>query len=225
MGQKVHPLGFRLGITQKHQNFWCVNPKISVLWLEDANFLRGFIQKTYIRAGITCIKIYRRQLNYSSIIVKIYAVNSMISINTNLVIKKLKEFYKKRHLPDPGILNIKFSVETVKNPKASAVLLAEKLVKALQQREPYRKAMWQIIREATLAGVKGIKVRVSGRLNGVDMARSEELKKGPVPLQALRADIDYSTKTAKTIFGLLGIKIWIFHGKYLSSLTNKKVNV
>jgi small subunit ribosomal protein S3 len=229
MGQKVHPLGFRLGITQKHQSYWCTKPRISAVWIDDASFLRRFIQKTYTGAGITHIEIHRRELDSSSIIIKVYAARPALFSGRDLksldslrdqLIKKLKVFYKKRNLPDPGNINISLYIKPLTEPDAYAAVLAEKLVEDLQQRKPYRRAMRQIIQKAIRAGVKGIKVQVSGRLNGADIARSEELREGPVPLQTLRADIDYSSKSAKTIFGLLGVKIWVFHGERLNPLTN-----
>jgi len=94
------------------------------------------------------------------------------------------------------------------------------LVEDLEQRKPYRRAMKQLVQKALKAGVKGIKVQVSGRLNGTDIARAEDVREGPVPLQTLRADIDYSSKAAKTIYGLLGIKIWVFNGEKLTKLQN-----
>jgi len=229
MGQKVHPLGFRLGITQKHQSYWCTKPRLSAIWVDDASLLRRFIQKNYTGAGITNIEIHRRELDYSSIAIKIYAARPALFSGRDLksldslrdqLIKKLKAFYRKRNLPDPGNINISLYIKPVKEPDAFAAVLAEKLVEDLQQRKPYRRAMRQVIQKAIRAGVKGIKVQVSGRLNGADIARSEELREGPVPLQTLRADIDYSSKSAKTIFGLLGVKIWVFHGERLNPLTN-----
>ena len=99
-------------------------------------------------------------------------------------------------------------------------MLAEKLVDDLQQRKPYRRAMRQTIQRALRAGIKGIRIQISGRLNGADIARAESLREGPVPLQTLRADIDYASRSAKTIYGLLGVKIWVFKGERLVSLSN-----
>lgn len=229
MGQKVHPLGFRLGITQKHQSYWCTKPRTSALWIDDASFLRRFISKTYTGAGITHIEIHRRELEYSSITIQIYAARPALFSGRDLksldplrdlLIKKLKAFYRKRHLPDPGNININLYIKPITEPDAYAAVLAEKLVEDLQQRKPYRRAMRQVVQKAMRAGIKGIKVQVSGRLNGADIARAEELREGPVPLQTLRADIDYSSKSAKTIFGLLGVKIWVFHGERLNPLNN-----
>lgn len=229
MGQKVHPLGFRLGITQKHQSYWCTNPRTSAIWIDDASFLRRFIQKTFSGAGITNIEIHRRELDCSSITIKIYTARPALFTGRDLknldplrdqLVQKLKAFYKKRNLPDPGKIKINLYIKTVSNPNAFAAVLVEKLVEDLQQRKSYRSAMRQTIKKAIRAGVKGIKVQVSGRLNGAEIARAEAVREGPVPLQTLRADIDYSSKSAKTIFGLLGVKIWVFHGERLNPLTN-----
>ena len=229
MGQKVHPLGFRLGITQKHQSYWCTNPRISAVWVDDASFLRRFLQKNYTGAGITNIEIQRRELDCSSLTITINAarpavfsgrdLQSLDSLRDQLV-NKLKAFYRKRNLPDPGKITINLSIKPVTEPDVYAVVLAEKLVEDLQQRKPYRLAIRQIIQKATRAGVKGIKVQISGRLNGAEIARSEASMEGAVPLQTLRADIDYSSKSAKTIYGLLGVKIWVFRGERLNPLTN-----
>lgn len=229
MGQKVHPLGFRLGITQKHQSYWCTKPRISALWVQDASFLRSFLHKNYIGAGITSIEIQRRDLDSPSIGIEIHAARpaaflgrdnkALDQLRDELVIQ-LKSFYRKRNLSDPGKINLSLYVKPLKEPDAYAAVLAEKLVEDLQQRKPYRRAMRQTIQKAMRAGVKGIKVQISGRLNGADIARAEALREGPVPLQTLRADIDYSSKSAKTIFGLLGIKIWVFHGERLTHISN-----
>lgn len=229
MGQKVHPVGFRLGITQKHQSYWCTNPKNSVLWVQDASFLRNFLTKTYLGAGITNIEIERRDLESPSLGIEIYAArpalfvgrdtNSLDRLRDDLV-TKLRAFYRKRNLSDPGQIHISLSVKPLPEPDSHAAVLAEKLVEDLEQRKPFRRAMRQTVQRALRAGAKGIKVQVSGRLNGADIARSEDVREGPVPLQTLRADIEYSSKSAKTIFGLLGVKIWVFRDERLTRISN-----
>lgn len=229
MGQKVHPLGFRIGITQKHQSYWCTKPKLSSLWIQDASFLRNFLEKTYIGAGITKIEIQRRDLDSPSIGMEISAARPALFLGKDTkaldrlrdeLVTKLKAFYRKRNLPDPGKINLSLYVKPLDEPDLYASVLAEKLVEDLQQRKPYRRAMRQTVQKALRAGVKGIKVQVAGRLNGADIARAEDLREGPVPLQTLRADIDYSSKSAKTIYGLLGVKIWVFRGERLTPLSN-----
>jgi len=229
MGQKVHPVGFRLGITQKHQSYWCTTPHKSALWIQDASFLRNYLNKTYLGAGITHIEIERRDLDSPSLGVEINAARPRLFLGRDAkgldrlrdeLVNKLKAFYRKRNLSEPTKIHLSLSIKPLPEPDIYAAVLAEKLVEDLEQRKPFRRAMRQTVQRALRAGVKGIKVQVSGRLNGADIARAEAVREGPVPLQTLRADIDYSSKLAKTIFGLLGVKIWVFRGERLTRVSN-----
>lgn len=229
MGQKVHPLGFRLGITQKHQSYWCTKPRLSAIWIQDASFIRELVSSQYTGAGITTIEIHRRDFGAPSLTIEINAARPALFVGRetqtldhlrDMLVTKLYSFYQKRNLPDPGKIQLSLHVKPVSNPEIHAAILAERLVEDLQQRKPYRRAMRQIVQKAVRAGVKGIKVQISGRLNGADIARSEDLREGPVPLQTLRADIEYASRPAKTIFGLLGVKVWVFHGEKLTPLSN-----
>jgi small subunit ribosomal protein S3 len=229
MGQKVHPVGFRLGITQKHQSYWCTTPHKTALWIQDASFLRNYLNKTYLGAGITHIEIERRDLDSPSLGVEINAARPTLFLGRDAkgldrlrdeLVNKLKAFYRKRNLSEPTKIHLSLSIKPLPEPDIYAAVLAEKLVEDLEQRKPFRRAMRQTVQRALRAGVKGIKVQVSGRLNGADIARAEAVREGPVPLQTLRADIDYSSKLAKTIFGLLGIKIWVFRGERLTRVSN-----
>ena len=125
-------------------------------------------------------------------------------------------------MPNPGNIQISLHVKPVANPDTYATVLAEKLVEDLEQRKPYRRAMRQVVQKGLRAGAKGVKVQVAGRLNGADIARAEDVREGPVPLQTLRADIDYASRSAKTIYGLLGVKVWVFHGEKLTPISNIK---
>jgi small subunit ribosomal protein S3 len=229
MGQKVHPLGFRLGITQKHQSYWCTKPRLSAIWIQDASFIRELVSSQYTGAGITTIEIHRRDFGAPSLTIEINAARPALFVGRetqtldhlrDMLVTKLYSFYRKRNLPDPGKIQLSLHVKPVSNPEIHAAILAERLVEDLQQRKPYRRAMRQIVQKAVRAGVKGIKVQISGRLNGADIARSEDVREGPVPLQTLRADIEYASRSAKTIFGLLGVKVWVFHGEKLTPLSN-----
>ena len=231
MGQKVHPLGFRLGITQKHQSYWCTKPRISAVWIQDASFLRQFVYSQYPGAGITNIEIHRRDFGAPSLTIEINAARPALFVNRetqtldhlrDTLVTKLHAYYRKRNIPDPGKIQLSLHVKPVSNPDLHASILAERLVEDLEQRKPYRRAMRQLVQKASRAGVKGIKVQVSGRLNGADIARAEDVREGPVPLQTLRADINYASRSAKTIFGLLGVKVWVFNGEKLTPLSNIK---
>jgi len=231
MGQKVHPLGFRLGITQKHQSYWCTKPRLSAIWIQDASFIRELVSKQYTGAGITSIEVHRRDFGAPSLTIEIHAARPALFAGRetqtldnlrDMLVTKLYAFYRKRNLPDPGKIQLSLYVKPVSNPDIHAAILAERLVEDLQQRKPYRRAMRQIVQKAVRAGVKGIKVQISGRLNGADIARAEDVREGPVPLQTLRANIEYASRPAKTIFGLLGVKVWVFHGEKLTPLSNIK---
>lgn len=194
-------------------------------------FLRELIYKQYTGAGITSIEIHRRDFGSPSLMVEIHAARPSLFVSRetqsldelrNNLVNKLEGFYRKRNLPNPGTIQISLHVKPLANPDTYATVLAEKLVEDLEQRKPYRRAMKQVVQKGLRAGAKGVKVQVSGRLNGTDIARSEDVREGPVPLQTLRADIDYAARSAKTIYGLLGVKIWVFHGEKLTPISNLK---
>lgn len=230
MGQKIHPLGFRLGITQKHRSQWFIKDKeYSQLIVEDF-FIRKFLYNSFIEAGITEIEIQRK---LDQIQIEIQAARPGILIGRdgnglevlrNNLEKQLKiyrntnlYFYKKTFPEGFEKPQLAIHVTKIANPDTEANFLADFLVEQLQKRVAFRRAIKQTIQRAQRARVKGIKIQVSGRLNGAEIARSEWVREGRVPLQTLRADIDYSYKTAKTIYGIIGIKIWIFKGEVLAS--------
>src|SRR6476620_1539605 len=145
MGQKVHPVGFRLGITQKHQSYWCTTNKKSALWIEDASFLRSYLTKNYVGAGITQIEIERRDLDLPSLGIKIHAARPALFLGRDTkgldrlrdeLVNKLKSFYRKRNLTDPGKIYLNLSIKPLQEPDAYAAVLAEKLVEDLEQRKP-----------------------------------------------------------------------------------------
>ena len=239
MGQKVHPLGFRLGITQKHFSQWFVKPnQYSQLVLED-HFLRKFIKKQFPDVGIVSIEIQRK---VDQIKIEVSAARPRILVNfggqdleslRQLLAQKLKEFrvqnldrnvhfrqLNKYGLPSEQETKISIHVTKLANPNTSAAFLADFLAEQLEKRVPFRRAMKSTIQRAERAKVPGIKIQVSGRLNGAEIARSEWIRKGRVPLQTLRANMEYNSRTAKTIYGLLGIKIWLFQGLSATSIPN-----
>lgn len=238
MGQKVHPLGYRLGVTQKHLNYWYTKTTKSAYWLQDAIFLRNYIENTFSKAGIAKIEIRKCEYVAAFISIKIVAVRPFLILNNfsdlknknfiNDAIKKfektlldhLKNYYKIRKTIDFGEITCKISIEKITSPDSFATLIADKLINDLEHRKPFRKSMKFLVKKAKEAGVQGIKIQVSGRLNGADIARSIKLQSGELPLQTLRAKIDYSSKPAKTKYGLLGVKVWVFRGEELAPLSN-----
>lgn len=227
MGQKVHPLGFRLGYTKKHQSQWFTNPKTYPILVSQDRFLRTVLFDKYQNAGISGIEI-ERKVNQIQVTVKAAQPRIIIKQDQNdleelckdlekqlhcymikhIFSQKKYEFYKESYLEKPTQISI--FVTKLKNPNADVTVISQFLVDQLEQRIAFRRAIRQAIQRAQRQNVQGIKIQISGRLNGAEIARSEWVRKGRVPLQTLRANIDYTYTTAKTIYGLLGIKIWIF---------------
>ena len=229
MGQKIHPLGFRLNITQNYRSHWFAKAnQYPQLVLED-QFLRELLSKRFSDAGISTIEIQRK---LDDIKIEISAArpgiivgrekNGLESLRKDLTSKIKKNraqknnlavssnHYKKIDNQKKQLVQLSIQVIKLTNPNAEASFIADFLVEQLEKRVAFRKALRQAIQRSQRAQVKGIKIQISGRLNGAEIARTEWTRKGRVPLQTLRADIDYSYQTAKTIYGLLGIKIWVF---------------
>ncbi len=209
MGQKVHPLGFRLGITRNHYSQWFAKPKdYSELVIED-HFLRQKIVQKFPEAGIVSITIQRK---VDQVQIEICAARPRVIVTFGgQDLPQLKQ-YLLSSLPTGSRIKLAISIVKLTNPNTSAGFLSDFLVEQLEKRIPFRRAMKSAIQRAQRAQIKGIKIQVSGRLNGAEIARSEWLRNGQVPLQTLRANVDYSFRTANTIYGLLGIKIWTCRG-------------
>lgn len=214
MGQKTHPLGFRLGITQDHKSMWYANLNQYANILEEDDKIRTYIKSIAKANNISNVKIYRNGLN-DQIQLNIETgkpgilVGDLGSGLENLV-SNLKKI-----LPPTRKFTIKvFEVEKV---DLDANLLAELVAEQLEKRITFRRAMREGLQRAQKQNVNGIKIQVSGRLNGAEIARSEWIREGRVPLQTLRADIDYATTEANTIYGVLGVKVWLFKSEILSN--------
>ena len=208
MGQKTHPLGFRLGITQKHRSSWFETKENYPKILEEDYKIRKHIESNLSSAGISKIEIHRKS---DQIELEIHTSRPGIIVGrSGLGIEKLKEDLSKL-LENNKHLRINVS-ELIK-ADSDASLIAEFIAQQLEKRVAFRRATRQAIQKAQRLNVQGIKVQVSGRLNGAEIARSEWVREGRVPLQTLRADIDYATKRAQTTYGVLGIKVWVFNGE------------
>lgn len=210
MGQKVHPLGFRLNTTQKHKSVWFTKLNNYSSLLEQDFIIRDFISKKYNSAGIAHIGI-ERTYRLSHVSVKIHVAKPVLIIGESGL--GLRELNKQLHGLLIGIDKIHIDVIEVENPDTHAILLAQLIANQLVRRVSFKRAVRKAIDRAQVKEIKGIKVEVSGRLNGAEIARSEWIKKGRMPLQTLRADVDYATATALTIYGILGIKVWLFKGE------------
>jgi small subunit ribosomal protein S3 len=216
VGQKVHPLGFRLRITQDHRSSWFANQKTYPLVLEEDYKIRHYITKEFSTAGISKIEIQRRS---DQVELEIHTSRPGIIVGrSGSGIDKIKEDLNKLLKYSS---QIRVNVTEIKNMDADANLIGEFIVEQLEKRIPFKRATRQAMQKAQRANAQGIKVQVSGRLNGAEIARSEWAREGRVPLQTLRADIDYATKEANTTYGILGIKVWVFNGEVTPDMRKK----
>jgi small subunit ribosomal protein S3 len=213
MGQKTHPLGFRLGITQEHKSKWYANFNQYANILEEDDKIRTYINTISQANSIANLKINRNGLN-DQIQLNIETGKPGILVgDMGAGLEKLLKNIKKI-LPESRQLTINvFEVEKV---DLNASLLADLVAEQLEKRIAFRRAIREALQRAQKQNVNGIKIQVSGRLNGAEIARSEWIREGRVPLQTLRADIDYATQEANTIYGVLGIKVWLFKSEILS---------
>lgn len=204
MGQKVHPYGFRLGYNKPWHSRWFAKRDFSKLLIEDLNLKRE-LKARFATAGVSQIEI-DRAANRLRII--IYTSRPGIIIGRKgAEIDKLKQEISRRTGRE-----ILIDIREIQKPELNAQLQAEKIAQQLEKRIAFRRAMRKAIDEAQRFGALGIKVRVSGRLNGAEIARAESTLNGRMPLHTLRADVDYGFAEANTTFGVIGVKVWIYRG-------------
>ncbi len=208
MGQKVNPNGFRVGVIKNWDSRWITdNKSFGDTLVEDYN-LRKYLKKKLYNAGVPKIEIER---DAKRVRIHIHCAKPGIIIGRNgAEIEKLRESVQKM-LGKPVVINI---VE-VKNPDLNATLVAENIAAQLEKRTSFRRAMKLSIGRAMRGGAKGIKTQCSGRLGGAEIARTEHYHEGTIPLQTIRADIDYGFAEAKTTYGRIGVKVWIYQGEVL----------
>ena len=204
MGQKVNPTGFRLGITTNHRSKWFADsPKAGQRYadfVQEDIQIRRMIEKTLDRAGISRVNIERRA---ERVIVDIHTARPGIVIGRRRLRADLEKLTGK---------SIQLNILEVKNPEADAQLVAQGIAEQIASRVSSRRAMRKGIQSAERAGARGIRVQCSGRLGGAEMSRSEFYREGRVPLHTLRANIDYGFYEARTTFGRIGVKVWIYRG-------------
>ena len=206
MGQKVHPTGIRLGIVKDWTSRWYANSQnYLILLLQDLK-VREYIKKKLAHASVSRVQINRP------------ANNANITVHTarpGIVIGKKGEdidILRKDISAMMGV-PVQLNVEEIRKPELDAYLVAESIAQQLEKRIMYRRAMKRAVTNTMRLGAEGIKITVAGRLNGAEIARTEWYREGRVPLHTLRADIDYGTAEAKTTYGIIGIKVWIFKGE------------
>ncbi|MBQ7567828.1 30S ribosomal protein S3 [bacterium] len=216
MGQKIHPVGLRVGINRGWDSRWYQQKNYSTSLHQDLK-IREFIMKTHRAAGITRVEIERA----NKIHVIIHTAKPGIVIGRKGAgIEELKKSLM-QFVPSK---TINISVQEVKQHDLEATLVAENIADALVKRVTFRRAMKQATQRVMKAGAKGIRVQVSGRLGGAEIARSERAFLGKVPLHTLRADIDYAIREANTTYGTIGVKVWIYRGDILPQRNKSKAN-
>ena len=208
MGQKVHPTGIRLGIVKDHNSVWYADSKNYSKQLITDLEVRGFIEKKLDHASVSRVVIERP------------AQTARITIHTarpGVVIGKKGEDVDnlRKLLADKMGVPVHINIEEIRKPDLDARLVAQNVAQQLERRVMFRRAMKRVVQNAMRQGAEGIKVQVSGRLGGAEIARTEWYREGRVPLHTLRADIDYATYEAATTYGILGVKVWIFKGEVI----------
>lgn len=204
MGQKVNPNGFRLGITHSWPSTWfATKTKYRNMFLDDVN-IRRYLQKKYVDSGVSLIEIERGK----KISVLIHSSKPGVIIGKQgAAIEDLRKELEQRF---GGSFEI--NVQEVRNPDADAECIAESIQGQIQRRMPYRRACKMAVEKAMQSGAIGIKIGVSGRLNGAEIARDDSFKEGNVPLQTLRANIQHATRHAVTTYGTIGVQVWVYKG-------------
>ncbi|MCC5888244.1 MAG: 30S ribosomal protein S3 [Gammaproteobacteria bacterium] len=210
MGQKVNPVGFRLGIVKDHTSVWYADRKAYADNLLNDMQVRDYLRKRLASASVSRIEIERP------------AQTARLTIHTarpGIVIGKKGEDVERLRAEVAKLMGVPvhINIEEIRKPELDAYLSAVNVAQQLERRVQFRRAMRRVLQNAMRLGAKGIRIRVAGRLNGADIARSETYREGRVPLHTLRADIDYATAEAHTTYGVIGVKVWIFKGEVIGS--------
>jgi small subunit ribosomal protein S3 len=209
MGQKVHPIGIRLGITKEWSSKWFANTQTFPDYVHQDHRIREFLREKLKEASVSRIHIERP------------AKKANITIHTarpGIVIGKKGEDIEKLRSDVAKMLgmplhDVRLNISEIRKPELDAQLVAEGIAQQLERRVQFRRAMRRAVTNTMRIGAEGIKVRVSGRLNGAEIARSEWYREGRVPLHTFRADIDYGLAEARTTYGVIGVKVWVFRGE------------
>ena len=214
MGQKTHPIGFRLGVSKQWRSKWFATKKDFPALLKEDELLRKYLKARLASAAIADIVIERKP---GKVVVTIHTGRPGVVIGKKgASVEELKNELQQLTGKDVGV-----NVEEIKRPEIEAQLVADNIAAQLAQRISFRRAMKRAVQSAMRMGAGGIKVKCGGRLGGAEIARVEGYHEGRVPLHTLRADIDYATSTAKTTFGTIGVKVWIFKGEVVEARRGK----
>ncbi len=217
MGQKVSPVGLRMGINKTWESKWYADKKDFARFLNNDVKIREYLEKNLKDAAISSIVIERNDKK-TDVIINTAKPGVVIGHGGDEIEKLTKKLSKLVNE------NVNISIMEVKNPDVVAALVAENIAHQIENRVSFRVAQKRAMRNAMKAGAKGIKTSVSGRLGGADMARTEGYTEGNIPLHTLRADIDYAHKEANTTYGKIGVKVWIYKGEILPGADKKGGN-
>ena len=209
MGQKAHPIGMRLGIVKEWSSRWYADSKSYADYLNTDLKVRDFIRKKLGHASVSQIQI-ERPANNARIIIHTARPGIVIGKKGEDIEHLRKEVSRIMGIP------VHLGVEEIRKPELDAYLVAESVAHQLERRIMFRRAMKRAVTNAMRLGAQGIKINVAGRLNGAEIARSEWYREGRVPLHTLRADIDYGFAEARTTYGVIGVKVWIFKGEVIA---------
>jgi small subunit ribosomal protein S3 len=218
MGQKVHPIGIRLGITKEWSSKWYADSQTFAGYVEQDHRVREFLKRKLKDASVSRIHIERP------------AKKAHITIHTarpGIVIGKKGEDIEKLRAETARLLkmplhDVRLNIAEIRKPELDAQLVAEGIAQQLERRVQFRRAMRRAVTNTMRIGAEGIKVKVSGRLNGAEIARSEWYREGRVPLHTFRADIDYGLAEARTTYGVIGVKVWVFRGEVFDFQDSKQ---
>lgn len=216
MGQKVHPTGIRLGIVKRHASTWYAGSRRYADRLYSDLKVREYIEKALANASISRVDI-ERPANTVKITIHTARPGIVIGKKGEDVEKLRSEVNRRMQVP------VNINIEEIRKPDLDAKLVARGVASQLERRIMFRRAMKRAVQNAIRQGAEGIKVKVSGRLGGAEIARSEWYREGRVPLHTLRADIDYATAEAATTYGIIGVKVWVFKGEIIGSLEDSEV--
>ena len=215
MGQKINPTGFRLATNKNWSSRWYSNSKNFAVLLNNDIKVREFLNKKLVNAAVSRILIERPAKN---------AKITIFSVRPGIVIGKKGEDIEslRSSIQDLMGIPVQLNIEEVRKPEIDATLVAQSIAQQLEKRVMFRRAMKRAMQNAMRLGAQGIKIMSSGRLNGIEIARSEWYREGRVPLHTLRADVDYGTARAQTQYGIIGVKVWIFKGEIFEDPTLPK---
>jgi len=218
MGQKVHPTGIRLGIVTDYSSKWYADSRDYANYLNSDIEVRKFLKKKLAQASVSRITIERTAGNAN---ITIYTARPGLVIG-----KKGEDIEKLRQEVTRmmGLPAVHMNIEEIRKPELDATLVAEGIAQQLERRIMFRRAMKRAVTNTLRLGAQGIKVTVSGRLNGAEIARTEWYREGRIPLHTLRADIDYGTAEALTTYGIIGVKVWIFKGEVIGKREEEEVS-